>query len=82
MQNQNLKLKILNFELWFLIFSFQLLVIFGLCGCAVVEYKASGEYSIFPIRIDQGVALWNGKEFQGRDRLEDLRKDLPGWHWQ
>lgn len=40
MQNQNLKLKILNFELWFLIFSFQLLVIFGLCGCAlkVVEF--------------------------------------------
>ena len=38
MQNQNLKLKILNLELWFLIFSFQLLVIFGLCGCAVVDY--------------------------------------------
>ena len=38
MQNQNLKLKILNFELWFLIFSLQLLVIFGLCGCKVVEY--------------------------------------------
>jgi len=40
MQNQNLKLKTLNFELWFLIFSFQLLVIFGLCGCAlkVVEF--------------------------------------------
>jgi len=51
-------------------------------GCAIVEYKASGEYSIFPIRIDRGVALWNGKEFQGQDRLEDLRKDLPGWRWQ
>jgi len=38
MQNQNLKLKILNLELWFLIFSFQLLVIFGLCGCGIVEY--------------------------------------------
>jgi hypothetical protein len=38
MRNQNLKLKILNFELWFLIFSFQLLVIFALCGCAVVDF--------------------------------------------
>jgi len=38
MQNQKLKLKISNFELWFLIFSFQLLVIFALCGCAVKEF--------------------------------------------
>lgn len=37
MQNQNLKLKNLNFEIWFLVFSFQLLVIFGSCGCSVVE---------------------------------------------
>jgi len=38
MQSQNLKLKISNFELWFFAFSFQLLVVFGLCGCSVVEY--------------------------------------------
>ena len=38
MQNQNLKPKILNFELRFLVFTFQLLVISGLCGCAVVDY--------------------------------------------
>ena len=38
MQSQNLKLKILNFESWFFAFSFQLLVVFGLCGCSVVEY--------------------------------------------
>ncbi len=38
MQNQSLKLKILNFELWFLIFSFQLLVIFGLCGCVSLDF--------------------------------------------
>jgi len=38
MQGQNLKLKISNFELWFFAFSFQLLVVFGLCGCSVVEY--------------------------------------------
>lgn len=38
MQSQNLKLKISNFELWFFAFNFQLLVIFGLCGCSVVEY--------------------------------------------
>jgi hypothetical protein len=38
MQSQNLKLKNLNFESWFFAFSFQLLVVFGLCGCSVVEY--------------------------------------------
>ena len=38
MQSQNLKLKILNFESWFFAFSFQLLVVLGLCGCSVVEY--------------------------------------------
>lgn len=37
MQRQNLKLKISNFKLWFLAFSIQLLVVFGLCGCAVVD---------------------------------------------
>ena len=37
MQNQSLKLKKLNFELWFLIFSFQLLVIFALSGCVSLE---------------------------------------------
>ena len=37
MQNQSLKLKILNFEFWFLVFSFSLLVIlsWSLCGCSV-----------------------------------------------
>ncbi len=38
MQNQNLKCKISSFELWFLVFSFQLLVILGLCGCSVLEF--------------------------------------------
>jgi hypothetical protein len=41
MQSQNLKFKILNFESWFFAFSFQLLVVFGLCGCSVVEYFRS-----------------------------------------
>jgi len=30
------KLKIMNFELWFFVFSFQFLVILGLCGCSSV----------------------------------------------
>ena len=38
MQSQNLKCKISSFELWFLVFSFQLLVILGLYGCSVLEY--------------------------------------------
>jgi len=39
------KLKILNFELWFLVFSFQLLVILCLCGCSAVEYLRPGNLS-------------------------------------
>ena len=38
MQSQNLKCKVSSFELWFLVFSFQLLVILGLYGCSVLEY--------------------------------------------
>jgi hypothetical protein len=44
---RNLKLEISNspqrtpfvwrFELWFLVFSFQLLILFGLCGCVVMD---------------------------------------------
>jgi hypothetical protein len=37
MQNQNLKCKDSSFELRFLVFSFQLLVILCLCGCSVLE---------------------------------------------
>lgn len=36
MQNQNLKPKPLNFEVWFLVFSFPLLAILGLCGCSAI----------------------------------------------
>ncbi len=38
MQNQNLKCKISSFELWFLAFTFQLLVVLGLYGCSVLEF--------------------------------------------
>jgi len=36
MQNQNLKFKILNYRLWFLVFSFQLVILL-LCGCVVMD---------------------------------------------
>ena len=52
-------------------------------GIAIVDYEADGTgYSIDMIPIVDGVAIWNGQRFEGRDRLEDLRKDLPGWQWQ
>lgn len=38
MQNQDKRLKTLNFELWLLVFSFQLLIIVGIYGCSVVEF--------------------------------------------
>jgi len=51
-------------------------------GCAVVDYDIEGRlHAIAPIMIDEGEAVWNGKMFQCRDRLADLRNDIPDWNW-
>ena len=51
-------------------------------GCAVVDYEQNGTmFAICDIGIDHGAAVWDGKRFEGRDRVADLGVDLPDWAW-
>jgi len=51
-------------------------------GCVIVDYDPNGHlHSISPIVIDEGEAVWNSMKFQHRDRLADLRNDMPDWNW-
>jgi hypothetical protein len=51
-------------------------------GCAIIDYEPKGSrYSITPIPIEDGYAIWDGKAFKARDRLAELRKALPDWNW-
>jgi hypothetical protein len=49
-------------------------------GFGVVEYT---EWSWSPMNVEivDGRAIWDGGIIEGRDRVEELRTDLPGWNW-
>jgi len=52
-------------------------------GCAIVDFEANGGgFSIAPIVIEDGRAIWNGQLFEARDRLPDLREAYPDWNWE
>ncbi len=51
-----------------------------------VEYLETGEHTITPIKIAGGRAIFRGKIYEARDRLDDLREDTAGkekmdWNW-
>ena len=51
-----------------------------------VEYLETGEHTITPIEIVSGRAIFRGKMYEARDRLDDLRDDTSGgekadWQW-
>lgn len=50
-----------------------------------VEYDDEGWHDIQPIRINNGRAYFQGKFYEGRDRLEELREATVGtkaeWNW-
>jgi hypothetical protein len=51
-------------------------------GCAVVDYEIDGRYfSIAPILIDQGKALWNGDIFKARNVASELTRAYPKYSW-
>jgi hypothetical protein len=51
-------------------------------GCAIIDYDSRGHlHAISPITITEGEAIWNGRRFRYRDRLPDLKHDMPNWHW-
>lgn len=49
-------------------------------GIAMVEYS-DNMHSITPIAIEDGKAIFDGKIFEARERLSDLRADCAGWNW-
>ncbi|RLI83490.1 MAG: hypothetical protein DRP01_09020 [Archaeoglobales archaeon] len=49
-------------------------------GIALIEYTDT-MHTITPIAIEEGRAIYNGELFEARDRLGDLKKDVPDWNW-
>lgn len=49
-------------------------------GLGVIE-QVGGRFSIVDIPVYDGKAIAYGQEFTGRDRLEELRADIPEWNW-
>jgi len=38
-------------------------------------------FSMQPVMLDQGIAVWDGKVFEGQDYVEELREAWPRWNW-
>lgn len=49
-------------------------------GLGLVEY-AGQRVTITHVPVRDGVAVYGGQVFEARDRVEDLRRDLPEWNW-
>lgn len=47
---------------------------------AIVDYT-DDDHNIYDVEIRQGRAIWNGRQFVGRDYVEDLRRDNDRWQW-
>lgn len=50
-------------------------------GLVQVDVYDFEDFYIQPIPIDNGRAIYDGKLFEARDRIEDLKEDLPEWNW-
>ncbi len=50
-----------------------------------IEYLPTGEHEITPIEIHDGRAIFRGKIYEARDRVEQLKDDTAGtkaeWNW-
>jgi hypothetical protein len=49
-------------------------------GIGVVDW-AGEDVSIYHIPIRHGRAIWDGRVYEARDRMDDLRADLPDYNW-
>lgn len=49
-------------------------------GAAVVDYTDE-DHSSALVEIRNGRALFGGEVYEARDRIGDLRDDLPDWNW-
>lgn len=48
-------------------------------GIGLLHYGPS--VSTSTIRIENGRSVWNGQVFEARERIDDIREDLPGWNY-
>jgi hypothetical protein len=49
-------------------------------GVGIVEYSGR-QVTITHIPVHDGLAIWDGKVYEARERLEDLRNEVEGWNW-
>jgi len=49
-------------------------------GMALLDYSER-QQSPYIIEIENGRAVWDRRQFVARDRVDDLRRDLPRWNW-
>jgi hypothetical protein len=50
-------------------------------GLGIIDVFDNKRFSITPIAIENGVAIWNGQMFEARDRIPELKEALPDWNW-
>ena len=51
-------------------------------GFAIIEYEPNGEnYLIIAIPINGKQAIWNGKTYIGKSRLQDIKDAYREWNW-
>ena len=48
-------------------------------GLGVVDFVEQA-HTIYPVSIDDGVAIFEGKIFEGRDRLDEIREATEWEH--
>jgi hypothetical protein len=49
-------------------------------GLAVIDYDEA-QHAIYNLEIRAGRLVFEGQVIEARDRIEDLQRDLPDWHW-
>jgi hypothetical protein len=50
-------------------------------GLGMAEYTADGHLAVVDTEVVEGAAVWRGRLWEARERLEDLRRDIEGWNW-
>ena len=50
-------------------------------GIAIVDYDDGASYTITPIPINDGTAIWDGKLWTGHDRSDEIREAFPDYRW-
>jgi len=50
-------------------------------GIAIVDYDDESNYTITPIPINDGMAIWNHQVWTGVDRGDEIREAFPDYRW-